>query len=60
MNKYFTRTFIIANKMRIHGEKLGDIDVIEKILRLMNLKFDYIVYSIEESHDLDSLSIDEL
>ena len=60
MNEYFTRTLTIANKMRIHGEKMEDVAVIEKILRLMTPKFDYVVCSIEESHDLDTLSIDEL
>ena len=50
----------IANKMRIHGEQMGDIVVIEKILRSMTPKYDYVVCSIEESNDLDTLSIDEL
>jgi hypothetical protein len=46
--------------MRIHGEKMGDMVIIEKILRSMTAKFDYVVCSIEESNDLDILSIDEL
>ncbi|TXG53599.1 hypothetical protein EZV62_018855 [Acer yangbiense] len=63
VNEYFSRTLTtltIANKMRIHGEKMGDIVVIEKILRSMIPKFDYVVCSIEESNHLDVLSIDEL
>ncbi|TXG53855.1 hypothetical protein EZV62_019111 [Acer yangbiense] len=60
VNEYFSRTLTIANKMRIHGEKIGDIAVIEKILRSMIPKFDYVVCFIEESNDLDVLSIDEL
>ena len=60
VNVYFARTLTIANKMRIHGEKMGDVIIIEKILRSMNPKFDYVVCSIEESNDLDILSIDEL
>lgn len=59
MNEYFARTLTIANKMRLHGEKMGDVLVIEKILRSMTSKFDYVVCSIEESHDLDSMSINE-
>ena len=39
---------------------MADIDIIEKILRSMTSKFDYVVCSIDESNDLDSLSIDEL
>ncbi|KAK0578950.1 hypothetical protein LWI29_018945 [Acer saccharum] len=60
MNEYFSRTLTTANKMRIHGEKTGDIADTEKILKSMTPKFDYVVCSIEESNDLDVLSIDEL
>ncbi|KAL6316965.1 hypothetical protein AAG906_024503 [Vitis piasezkii] len=37
-----------------------DVVIIEKILRSMTSKYDYVVCSIEESNDLDTLSIDEL
>jgi hypothetical protein len=57
---YFSRTLSIANKIRINGEKMEDVAVIEKILRSMTRKFDYVVCSIEESNDIDSVSIDEL
>lgn len=60
VNDYFGRMLTIANKMRIHGEKLDDVAVIEKILRSMTPNFNYVVCSIEESKDIDSLSIDEL
>jgi len=60
VNEYFARTLTIANKMRTHGETMGDVAVIEKILRSMTLKFNYVVCSIEESHDIDTLSIDQL
>ena len=60
MNEYFARTLTIANKMRIYGEKMGDVLVIENILRFVIAKYDYVVCSIEESNDLDILSIDEL
>jgi len=54
------RTLIIANDMRIHGEKMDDVVIIKNILRSMTLKYDYVVCSSEESNDLDTLSIDEL
>ncbi|XP_048434711.1 uncharacterized protein LOC125474776 [Pyrus x bretschneideri] len=60
VNDYFARTLTIANKMKFHGEQMGDVVVIEKILRSMTPKFDYVVCSIEESNDIDILSIDEL
>ncbi|XP_030443566.1 uncharacterized protein LOC115665889 [Syzygium oleosum] len=57
---YLSRTMMIANKMRIHGEKMDDITIIKKILRSMTPKFNFVVCSIEESKDIDELSIDEL
>jgi hypothetical protein len=54
------KTLIIANEMRIHGEKMDDVVIIKNILRSMTSKYDYVLYSIEESNDLDTLSIDEL
>ena len=60
VNEYFARTLTIANKMRVHGENMGDIVVIEKIMRFMTPKLDYVVCSIEESNDLDTLSINVL
>nr|XP_034893821.1 uncharacterized protein LOC118033088 [Populus alba] len=60
VNDYFGRTLTIANKMCIHGEQMDDVVIIEKILRSMTSKYDYVVCSIEESNDLDTMSIDEL
>lgn len=57
---YFARTLTIANKMKIHGENMQQVVIIEKILRSMTSKFDYVVCSIEESNNLDTLTIDEL
>lgn len=51
VNEYFARTQTIVNEKRIHGEKMDDIAVIEKILRSMTPKFDYVVCFIEESKD---------
>ena len=42
VNEYFARTLSIANKMKINGENKGDVKVVEKILRSMTPKFDYI------------------
>ncbi|CAL2257440.1 unnamed protein product [Prunus armeniaca] len=39
---------------------MEDVTIIEKILRSMTPKFDYVVCFIEQSNDLDTLSIDEL
>ncbi|XP_017618059.1 uncharacterized protein LOC108462645 [Gossypium arboreum] len=50
----------MKRKMRTHGEQLGDVVVIEKILRSLLPKYNFIVCSIEESKDLNAFSIDEL
>ena len=60
VNDYFARTLTIANKMRMYGEQMADLTIIEKILRSMTARYDYVVCSIEESHDLDSMAVDEL
>jgi len=58
---YFARMMTVVNKMRLNGAKnLTDLTIIEKILRSMTSKFDYVVCSIKESKDLDVISIDEL
>ncbi|CAJ2658399.1 unnamed protein product [Trifolium pratense] len=57
---FFARTLAIANKMTSHGERLTDGNIVEKILRSMTSKFEYVVCSIEESHDVTTMSIDEL
>ncbi|KAL5752045.1 hypothetical protein ACOSQ2_022552 [Xanthoceras sorbifolium] len=60
ISDFFSRTMAIVNKIHIHGEKIEDMTVVEKILRSLSPKFNYVVCSIEESKDLDILSIDEL
>uniref|UniRef100_A0A803PAK3 CCHC-type domain-containing protein n=1 Tax=Cannabis sativa TaxID=3483 RepID=A0A803PAK3_CANSA len=60
VSDYLTQTMAIVNKMRIHGDKMEDVTVAEKILRTMTLKFNYVVCCIEEAHNIDELSVDEL
>ncbi|XP_034212947.1 uncharacterized protein LOC117625512 [Prunus dulcis] len=57
---YFARVMSVANKMRVYGEAMTDVTICEKILRSLTDKFYYIVCSIEESRDMDALTIDEL
>ncbi|KAL3720852.1 hypothetical protein ACJRO7_005630 [Eucalyptus globulus] len=57
---FFSRTMAIVNKMRIHGDKTKDVIIVEKILRSLTPKFNFIVCSIEEAKDIEELYIDEL
>ena len=57
---YCSRTMGIANNMRFHGEKMTDTTIVEKIIRSLTPKFDYVVCSIEEPNDINDLSLDEL
>ncbi|XP_073049596.1 uncharacterized protein [Primulina eburnea] len=60
VTEYFSRVMTVANKMRTYGEDMEDVKVVEKILRSLTKKFNYVVCSIEESKDTDALTIDEL
>ncbi|KAK0603477.1 hypothetical protein LWI29_005394 [Acer saccharum] len=60
VDEYFARILTIVNKMKAQGERMEQSVIIEKILRSMTLKFNYVVCSIEESNDLSTMTIDEL
>lgn len=46
--------------MRNLGEEMHETNIVEKILRTLSEKFTYIVCSIEESKDIESLTVDSL
>ena len=60
VTEYFSRVMTVANKMQIYGENMQDVKVVDKILRSLTEKFNYVVCSIEESKDIDSFTVDEL
>jgi hypothetical protein len=60
VNAYFSRTLTIANKIEAHGEIMSQTIITEKILRSMVSNFDYVVCPIEESKNLETMTINEL
>ena len=50
----------VSNEMKKIDKSLDDVWVMEKLLRSLTRKFDYVVTFIEESKDLSSISNDEL
>src|SRR5690606_18389794 len=57
---YFGRVMEIVNDMRNCGEAMEDVKIVEKILRSLTDNFNFVVCSIEESKDIDTITIDEL
>ncbi|XP_050384597.1 retrovirus-related Pol polyprotein from transposon TNT 1-94 [Argentina anserina] len=57
---YYSRVMSVANRMRTHGQQMDDATVVDKILQSLTEKFNYIACSIEESKNIDEMSVDEL
>ncbi|XP_074328427.1 uncharacterized protein LOC141666336 [Apium graveolens] len=57
---YFARVMETVNDMRNYGETIDDVKIVEFFFRSLTDNFNYVVCSIEESKDIDSLTVDEL
>jgi hypothetical protein len=57
---YFIRVDKVVNAIRGLGEELNESLVVQKVLRLLLLKYDAKVSAIEETRDLTKMKMDEL
>ena len=57
---YTSSLLAIVNEKKRYGEIISDEQVVEKILRSLDEKLNFIVVAIEEPKDLSTMSIDQL
>ena len=60
VNDYIGKGMSLGNTMRMHGDSITDLAIVETILRSFTPKFDYNVCSIEEENNVEEMQIDEL
>ncbi|KAL3742762.1 hypothetical protein ACJRO7_018129 [Eucalyptus globulus] len=56
----YRKVLVIVNQMKRNKEDVLDVCVVKKILRSLDKKYDHIFVAIEESKNLDAMSMDEL
>ena len=57
---YFLRIDEVVNTMRGLGEKIKDVNIVQKVLRSLPVRFNSKVSTLEDITDLDTLEMDEL
>ena len=57
---YFTQVVTVSNELKRNDDELKEVRIIENILRSINSKFDHITVTIEETKDLEDMTIEQL
>ena len=60
ISEYFARVLAIYNQIKKYGEKMKETRMVEKILCSLQKKFQYVMVVIEESPNMDFLTIKRL
>ncbi|XP_070056693.1 uncharacterized protein [Nicotiana tomentosiformis] len=57
---YCSKVKAVVNQLRRYMEEIEDVCMVEKILRILIPKFNFVVCAIEESKDLNSMMVEQL
>ena len=60
ISDYSSRVLAVTNQLKRNGEKVDQVKIMEKILRSLDPNFDHIVPVIEETKDLEDMTMEQL